>query len=211
MSDGASWSDYYEENEGREPREMLLEVLARFPEPGDAVDLGCGSGIETLAMLQRGWRVFATDAEDEAIERLRARVPPDIAHRLRTSVSRMEDVDLPAADLLQAGFSLFFCRPDRFAEVWAKVGRSLCAGGTFVGQLLGERDTWAPEDDISSFSESHAHALFDGWTIERFEEQDEDGDSLDGPKHWHVFHVVARAPNRSANTAAPRAGTMPHG
>jgi len=209
MSDETTWSDYYEENEGRQPREMLLEVLDRFAAPGDAVDLGCGSGIETLAMLQRGWRVFATDAEDEAIERLRARVPPDLADRLRTSVSPMEDVDLPAADLLQAGFSLFFCQPERFADVWGKIGRSLSVGGTFVGQLLGERDTWAPQDDISSFSELEARALFDGWTIARFDEEDEDGDALSGPKHWHVFHVVARAPTGSADV--PGARTVPDG
>ena len=23
---------------------------------------------------------------------------------------------------------------------------------------------------------------------------DEDGDSFDGPKHWHVFHVIAQRP-----------------
>jgi ribosomal protein L11 methylase PrmA len=49
-----TWSDYYEANEGREPRDQLIDVLGRFDEPGNAVDLGCGSGIDTLAMLERG-------------------------------------------------------------------------------------------------------------------------------------------------------------
>jgi hypothetical protein len=34
-------------------------------------------------------------------------------------------------------------------------------------------------------------ALFDGFDIVRFEEQDEDGQAVSGPKHWHVFHVIA--------------------
>ncbi|KZM36758.1 hypothetical protein OJAG_05270 [Oerskovia enterophila] len=27
-----------------------------------------------------------------------------------------------------------------------------------------------------------------------FREEDEDGPSFSGPKHWHVFDVIARAP-----------------
>lgn len=34
---------------------------------------------------------------------------------------------------------------------------------------------------------------FDGWEVLRVDEQDEDGNSLAGPKHWHVFHVIAEA------------------
>jgi len=193
MTDGATWADYYRENEGREPRALLLEVLDSFELPGEAVDLGCGAGIDTLAMLERGWQVFATDAEDEAIQRTRGRVPPELQLRLQTLVTPMEDVELPAANLVWASFSLFFCDTPRFADVWASIGRAIVPGGRFAGQLLGDRDTWAPDEDISAFSEAQARALFDGWTLERFEEEENDGEACDGPKHWHVFHVVARA------------------
>jgi tellurite methyltransferase len=203
MTDDVTWSDYYDENEGRDPREMLLQALATYDEPGQAVDLGCGAGIDTLAMLQNGWRVFATDAEAEAIDRLRARVPPELGTRLRTRVSRMEDVVLPSADLVLASFSLFFCEPARFPEVWRRIEVSLARGGLFVGQLLGDRDTWAPEDDISAFTAPQARALLDGWTVDRFEEEDKDGDACDGPKHWHVFHVVARASARDGSADGP--------
>jgi hypothetical protein len=41
MSDELTWADYYDENEDREPRELLLEALSRFgPGSHDAVDLG---------------------------------------------------------------------------------------------------------------------------------------------------------------------------
>src|SRR5512133_2600355 len=99
---GASeWTEYYDENEDRAPRAMLLNVLDAFGgEAHQAVDLGCGSGIETLAMLERGWSVFAIDAEEEGIRRVRNRVPPSLALRLRTLGSRMEVVGLPSADLV---------------------------------------------------------------------------------------------------------------
>src|SRR6266511_5041646 len=124
VTGAGEWTEYYDENEDRAPREMLLEVLDAFgSEEPQAVDLGCGSGIETLAMLERGWSVFAIDAEEEAILRVRMRVGSSLAPRLRTLVSRMEGVELPPADLVWAGFSLFFCQPDRFGEVWHRVRR----------------------------------------------------------------------------------------
>jgi SAM-dependent methyltransferase len=187
------WSEYYDEYEDREPRAILLDVLDTFGDAGrTAVDLGCGSGIDTLAILQRGWIVFATDAEQEAIDRLRARVPTDLAPRLRTQVARMEEVDLPPADLVWASFSLFFCDPDRFPEVWGRIRDAVRPGGRFAGQLLGDRDTWASRDDISSFSFEEARALFDGLELERFDEEEKEGDDPGDPKHWHVFHAVAR-------------------
>lgn len=202
----SEWTEYYEEHEGREPREMLLEVLEAFGagEERSAVDLGCGAGIDTLAMLRRGWRVFAVDAEEEAIERVRRRVPGTVSGRLTTAVSRMEGVELPAGvDLVWASFSLFFCRPDAFGDVWGRILAAIRPGGRFAGELLGDRDTWAPEDDISAFTRDEARSLFTGLDIERFDEEEEDGTATSEEKHWHLFHVVAR----KAGAGAPASGS----
>jgi tellurite methyltransferase len=198
----SEWTEYYDEHEGREPRELLIEVLDSFG-PGDglfAVDLGCGAGSDTLAMLERGWTVFAVDAEDEAIERVRRQVPDALADCLTTVVSRMEDVELPPrVDLVWASFSLFFCRPDAFGGVWRRIGEAIRPGGRFGGELLGDRDTWAPEEDISAFTREKARALFGGFEVERFDEEEEDGQATSGDKHWHLFHVVARKPATPAS------------
>src|SRR6188472_3630935 len=103
MASEATWSDYYEANEGRAPRDQLLDVLGRFTEPGTAVDLGWCSGIDTLAMLERGWRVLAIDAEAEAIERLRQRAAGRAG--LETQRAPMEDATIPAANLVWASYS----------------------------------------------------------------------------------------------------------
>ena len=73
MTDEIPWTDYYRENEGREPRALLLEVLGSFERAGEAVDLGCGAGIDTLAMLERGWQVSRrTRKRKRSSERARA-------------------------------------------------------------------------------------------------------------------------------------------
>lgn len=206
MTTRSEWTEYYDEHEGREPREMLLEVLDAFGagEERSAVDLGCGSGIDTLAMLRRGWRVFAIDAEEEAIERVRRRVPGTLSSRLTTVVSRMEDIELPTdVDLVWASFSLFFCRPDAFGDVWSQILASIRPGGRFAGELLGDRDTWAPEDDISAFTGDEARSWFTDLDIERFDEEEEDGRATSEEKHWHLFHVVARKAERDASASGP--------
>src|SRR4249919_300032 len=105
MPTDPTWSDYYDAGEGRAPRDLLLQALARFPEPGQAADIGCGAGIDTLAMLERGWRVYATDAEPEAVERLRRRAGAGVhAALLRSDVLPMEEVVLDPVDLVWASY-----------------------------------------------------------------------------------------------------------
>jgi tellurite methyltransferase len=189
------WTGYYDAQEGREPRELLTEVLRAFDADdrvGSAVDIGCGDGTDSLALLERGWDVLSIDAEDDAIRRLRARLTDDMAARSTTVVSPMEAIDLPPTDLVFASFSLPFCPPEAFPELWARIRASLRPGGHFAGELFGDRDTWASDPAMTFHDLDAARALFDGLEVASFVEEDEDGESFDGPKHWHVFHVIAK-------------------
>jgi tellurite methyltransferase len=190
------WTGYYDAQGDREPRELLLEALRSFDREGRtgvAVDLGAGQGIESEALVRRGWKVIAVDAEEEGIRRLRERAGA-LATRLRTIVSRMEAVEVPDADLVHASFSLPFCAPDAFPDLWARIRSALRPGGRFAGELFGDRDSWASDPEMTFHDVDAARALFEGMELESFVEEDEDGESFDGPKHWHVFHVIARRP-----------------
>ena len=194
-SDENDWDSYYSHIEGRKVRPLLLQVLAAFPEdaaPGTAIDLGCGDGTETAHLLRRGWRVLAVDAEPRAIERLGAKVPPEALQRLRTQVAFFHAVDWIPADLVHASLSLPFCPPERFTAVWEGLTASLKPGGRFAGEFFGVRDGYAGTADMTFLSADQARALFDGFEVESFHELEEDGESTDGPKHWHIITVIAR-------------------
>jgi membrane dipeptidase len=177
------WADF-------EPRPTLLDAIARFDTPGFAVDLGCGTGRDTLELLRGGWRVLALDREPEAIERVVAEAAVD--ERLTAEVVRVEDARWPQCDLVNASFSLPFCAPSRFDEVWARIVDSLRPGGRFAGQLFGDRDQWAGTG-ITTVTAERVAELLRPFEVESLEEAERDGTLPSGKqKHWHVFHVVAR-------------------
>jgi SAM-dependent methyltransferase len=185
------WNRYYDAA-AEDPRRTLLLALEGFgDEHGFAVDLGCGTGRDTVELLRRGWRVLAIDGQPEAIDRLSARI--DGHGRLRTQVASFEDAVWPLADLVNASFALPFCPPEAFEQVWQRIVDSLGAGGRFSGQLFGDRDGWVGTRPITFLAREEVERLLRGFELELFEEIEEDGATVVGElKHWHLFHVVAR-------------------
>jgi hypothetical protein len=77
--------------------------------------------------------------------------------------------------------------------LWANISACICPEGRFAGQLFGIRDTWANDPEMTFHSAEQVAALLaDGFEIEFLDEREEDGNSFSGPKHWHVFDIVAR-------------------
>jgi tellurite methyltransferase len=190
------WPRFYA-SAGEEPRDTLLQALARHEaegrEPGLAVDLGSGAGRDTLELLRRGWHVVAVDAEPAAVELLRERAPAGAALEIR--LGRFDEVEWGAADLVTSSFSLPFAAPPAFARAWARIRATLLPGGRFCGQLFGVHDGWASAPDMTFHAREDVERLLEGLEVERLDEVDEDGrTSVGDPKHWHLFHVVARRP-----------------
>ena len=190
------WPNYYDAVAGQPAHDTLVQAATRFAAEMErarfAVDLGCGSGRDTLELLRRGWRVLAIDAEPEGIGRLRGAAPKDAP--LETRVQGIEDARWPEADLVNASYSLFFLAPPAFAETWRRVVSSLRRGGRFAGQILGDRDSWAADPAMTHHDRAAAMRLLDGLEVERFDEDEEVNGrtAIGNAKHWHVFQVIAR-------------------
>lgn len=190
MAAPKDWTPYYDAT-GDDPRETLVDALDRFETPGLAVDLGSGTGRDTAELVRRGWRVIAVDADPEAKARLEARTDLDHTRVTMQSV-RIEDATWPAVDLVNSSFTLPFLAETDLRALFARIVGSLRAGGRFCGQLFGDRDSWAG-DGVTCFTRAEVDELLSGLSIERLDEEEQDSeDALGRPKHWHVFHVVAR-------------------
>jgi SAM-dependent methyltransferase len=196
MSQGQGWAAYYEQLRDRPPRRTLLTALDACGEPQDdawAIDLGCGDGRDIIEILRRGWRVVAVDAEPEALRRLAARNLPH-SERITPIVARLEEVPLPiGVRLVNSSFAMPLCEPARFHDLWARIRDALPVGGRFSGQWYGTRDSWTERPGMTFLARDEAQALLEGFDPEMFEEEEADSVTPRGnPKHWHIFHIVAR-------------------
>lgn len=201
--DGPDWAAYYRHTLGREPRPLFGKAMAALraasAAPGQAVEVGYGDGTETLILLDGGWRVLAVDAAPEAGEGLRSRAPAEVADRLEIATASADAVELPPFDFLYAAYALSFLPPSGLRRFWANVRNRLRPDGLVAVNIFGVRDTWAGDDGMTFLDLDAVHRLVDGLEIVALDEEDADGDSFSGPKHWHVFDVVAR---RSAGRRA---------
>ncbi|MBK8383416.1 MAG: class I SAM-dependent methyltransferase [Ignavibacteria bacterium] len=199
QNEDKDWSDFYKAIKDRPPRETLLEALTFFDKDEDpgkqyyAMDIGCGTGLDTFELLRRGWKVFATDKEQKAIDIIREKVTEDKKENLETAAVAFHELSFKSADLINAGMSLPFCNPDKFDKVWENVVNAIKINGRFSGNFFGEKDEWANFDDMTFHTKDKLKSMFTKFEIEFFHERDEDGETATGiKKHWHVFSVVAR-------------------
>jgi hypothetical protein len=138
--------------------------------------------VEVLQLLRAGWTVVAFDE---------APTPAPQTARLTFDSTEIEEAALPAADLIYTAATLPFRPYKEFFSVWARIVRGLRPGGWFAGYLLGDRDSWADDPNISTFSRERIVTLLSGFRIDALREQDEHSACSAGVKHWHVFQVIA--------------------
>src|SRR5439155_9811511 len=138
--------------------------------------------------------VTALDASRRAQEAARE-LPQD---RVTFVLSRFEEFEFPANryDLVNAEFSLPFMNRGDFAPTFTALLRSVRQGGIFCGQLFGPNDSWNVENSGMTFhTRAEAGEFFRDFELAHFEEEDHPGTTkLGEPKHWHIFHIIAKKP-----------------
>lgn len=197
------WPAYFRAVSDKPPRDTLVRALNHFDahpssESPRALDLACGEGRDSRALLDRGWHVTAVDSHPLALELLSHSVSPAHQQRLSTSCMRMEDFATSTLaaqqfDLVNASFALPFCEPDSFPALWTSIVKVLAPAGLFAGQFFGDRDEWAPIRPGSHHSRQQVLNLLRPFTILLMDEVEKTGeDALGGTKHHHVFHILAQ-------------------
>ncbi len=192
----AGWAAYYDKLRDRPPRKTVIAALDLFDPPSTdslVIDLGCGDGRDVVEMVRRGWSVVAVDAEPAALQQLAAREMPD-SERVTPIAARLEEVPLPLGlTWVNSSFAMPLCEPEPFHILWERIREALPVGGRFTGQWYGIRDSWEGRPGITFLEREQALVLLDGFDLEMFEEEEADSVTPRGnPKHWHIFHIVAR-------------------
>ncbi len=201
--DNKNWVNYYKITKQKTlPRKTLMKAIELFHcrnklnLPKFAIDLGCGSGSDSLELLKHDWSVLAIDSQAEAISILLSSCPPSLKNKLKTEVTSFESLtSLPIPQLINASYSLPFLKPEFFYKFWKLILKTLHPGGLFAGTFFGINDDWSKNKrpDMTFLSYKELHQLFLPFKLELFEEEESDevdalGHSM---KHWHKYFVVA--------------------
>ena len=136
---------------------------------------------------------MATDGHPEAFSHLWPRVPGALKPHLTAVEVNFEQMQVPACDLVNASFALPFCEPQHFPFLWNQIVAASRPGGRFAGQFFCRRDSWASLPGRTHLSLDKVLKLLEGFEIEMMREEERD-DTPGGrkPKHWQLFHMVAR-------------------
>lgn len=181
------WHNYQKRNVGKKSHKLLTYL--EKTEVKNIIDLGCGSGNDTVYLLQKGYNVLAIDRQIDE-EFFFPRISEDEKARLSFLEEHFEILKLPKCDAIVAIFSLPFCLPSAFDNLWNEIFNSLDSGGYFIGQLFGDEDGWAKKEDITTFSKEDVLTLLKDYNILHFEEVKYQ--ERKGAKVWHYFDIVAQ-------------------
>ena len=182
------WTNYQNKTYGDDVCKLLIEFLDNY-KIDNAIDLGCGSGNETVYMIKNGIKVLAIDRQlnqDFILNRLSDNEKKMISFM----ESSFEDIELPKTRLLTAFFSIPFCNPNNFDELWNKIYNSIEDDGYFVGQLFGDRDAWNVVDSINTFPIDKVKDYLKKYRIIKLEEVEYVRESDN--KKWHFYDIIAQ-------------------
>ena len=182
------WTNYQAITCGDDVCNLLVEFLNKY-NITNAVDLGCGSGNETVHMVKKGIKVLAIDRQlnkDFILDRLSENEKELISFE----ECSFEKVKLPKTELLAAFFSIPFCNPYNFDDLWDEIYNSIEDGGYFVGQLFGDRDAWNVVDTINTFPIEKVKEYLKNYNIIKLEEVEFIRKSDN--KKWHFYDIIAQ-------------------
>lgn len=150
------WDEKYRRGEhtGQEPLPFLVDLVARI-EPGEALDIGAGSGRHSRLLESRGWRVTAIDWSAEALAML-----PEGITRIQADLEAHEyEIEPERWDLI---VDTCYWQPDLVPAIRAGV-----RPGGRVAMAIPLAGSMNPAYTVAS---GELAGLFEGWMIEHSRE-----------------------------------------
>ena len=189
------WEKYY----GKTVSEKPSKILIKFFEMGldknlnnkNAIDLGCGSGNDTIYLLKKGYNVTCIDKEEQVIDIIKNRIQN--TSKLEFVIDEFEKVKLKKTSLIIANLSIFFCNPKYFNEFCNQITDNISQGGYFVGNFLGKEDDWSNDNNKTFVDAKKIYEIFKDFEIVFLKELKFNKNTVKGNmKFWHIYQVIAR-------------------
>lgn len=184
---------YYNNTKNAKPNYTVKKFIELNVKPGNAIELGCGAGRDTVYLIKNNWYVLAIDRENVK-SRIAEKLSIEELKQFKFLKQEFECIELEKNNLVVANFSLPFCNKNNFKELWNKINKSIVNKGYFVGNFFGDNDEWkSTKDEMTFLTKDQTIQLFEDFEIVEFKEVEKDDvTGLGKMKHWHIFNVIAK-------------------
>ena len=116
---------YYENTKNALPHDNIKEFIKIHTKPGKAIDLGCGTGRDTVFLIKNNWDVLAIDREEEVKNIIIDKLNKEELKKFNFISKNFENIELEKNNLIVANFSIPFCNKKDFNELWNKIINSI--------------------------------------------------------------------------------------
>ena len=182
------WKDYQNRTYNNNVCKLLIYFLNNY-KVKNSIDLGCGSGNETVYMLNHNIKVLAVDKQLNK-QYILDRIDENRKDKVKFLEHEFENIKLPKTDAITAFFSIPFCNPEHFNDLWDTIYNSLNNNGYFVGQLFGDRDDWKDAPLINTFTIDEVKKYLKKYKIIKLDEIEYIRESDN--KKWHFYNIIAQ-------------------
>lgn len=189
-----NWNNYHKITNNKPPCKNIIKFIEKYNNSiGNAIDLGCGAGGDTIYLIEHNWNVLAIDSTNVE-NMIRNKLSYERQDKFNFQVQKFEELHLPKCDLIISNNALPFCNKKYFYNMWQEICNSINLNGFFVGNFFGLKDEWNTESDKRTFlSKKNVLELFKDFDILEIEEIEKNRPTALGKmKRWHTFEVIAK-------------------
>lgn len=131
--------------------------LAELPERAQILDVGCGSGRDTLAFINKGYQVNAIDYSEELVKNATELTGIKVKYQSFYALS-----DIAIYDGIWACASILHCERNRLAEVIEKLLTALKPNGVlYMSFKYGDTDREKEGRQFTDLDEAQARTLLE--------------------------------------------------
>ncbi len=168
---------FFENTYQVEMESLYTPFLRYLPEQASILDLGCGSGRDTLAFKKKGYQVEAMDYSAELVKKARELTGIEVRQQSFYELNESEKYDG-----IWACASLLHCDRDRLPEVMGRIFKALKPNGVcYMSFKYGNTDREKDRRSFTDLDEAQARELVD---------------QLEGVKVLQQWKTVDKRPDR---------------